>query len=163
LSHVALLAALAVAAFQLAYYYPQLPAVIAGHFNAAGMPNSWEPKSVFFTIICIVYVIFAALAWAMPQLITSLPPELVHLPNKAYWLAPQRREQTAHLLGDQLTWLGVLEIGFIVCVVQLAINANLTTPPSRLGPALLFALGAFAIVLVGWTLRLYRTFSRISA
>ena len=59
--------ALAVAAFQLAYYYPQLPAVIAGHFNAAGEPNSWEPKGVFVAIICFVYVIFAALAWALPQ------------------------------------------------------------------------------------------------
>src|ERR1700761_5599385 len=31
--------------------YDRLPAVIASHFNAAGVPNGWAPKDQFFTII----------------------------------------------------------------------------------------------------------------
>jgi len=31
--------------------YDRLPAVIASHFNAAGVPNGWAPKGQFFTVI----------------------------------------------------------------------------------------------------------------
>lgn len=162
-SHIALLAALAVAAFQLAYYYPQLPAVVASHFNAAGMPTAWQPKALFVTILCFVYVLFAVITWAMPQLIVSTPPAMINLPNKAYWLAPERRVRTAHLLGDQMAWFGALEVGFIVCIAQLAINANLPGASGKLGPALFMITGAFVVVLVVWTIRLYRMFARTSA
>ena len=161
-SHIALIAALAVAAFQLAYFYPQLPAVVASHFNAAGVPNAWQPKSVFVGTLIFVYAFFAFMSWAMPHLIRTMPPALIHLPNKAYWLAPQRREQTAHVLGDQMGWFGALEVGFIACVVQMAINANLIGSTGHLGPALLFVTGAFVVVLVVWTVQLYRMFSRTS-
>ena len=163
LSHIALLAALGLAAFQLAYYYPQLPPVVAGHFNAGGVANSWQPKAVFVTVLCCVYVLFAVISWLMPQLIMSTPPALIHLPNKAYWLAPERRALTAHVLGDKMGWFGALEIGFIVCISQLVINANLPGSTGHLGPALWFITSVFVIVLIAWTIRLYATFSRTSA
>ena len=161
-SHIALIVALAAAAFQLAYFYPQLPPVVASHFNAAGVPNAWQPKSLFVGTLACVYALFAFLSWAMPHLIMTMPPALIHLPNKAYWLAPQRRERTAHLLGDQMGWFGALEVGFIACVVQLAINANVMGASGSFGPALLFVTGAFVVVLAVWTVQLYRTFSRTS-
>ncbi|MBV8164957.1 MAG: DUF1648 domain-containing protein [Candidatus Eremiobacteraeota bacterium] len=161
-SHIALIAALAIAAFQLAYFYPQLPPVVASHFNAAGVATGWQPKALFIGILCLVYALFALISWAMPHLIMTMPPELIHLPNKAYWLAPQRREQTAHVLGDQMGWFGALEVGFVTCVTQLAINANLMGANANLGPGLLFVTGAFVLVLIVWTVQLYRTFSRTS-
>jgi hypothetical protein len=57
---------------EIAYFYPQLPAVIASHFNAAGVANGWAPKSQFFTVIvpiCAGFLaLFTFLASRFPQI-----------------------------------------------------------------------------------------------
>ena len=163
LPQVAVVVALAIAALQLTYYYPQLPAVVASHFNAVGTPNAWQPKGAFVGLMCFVYALFAIMAFAMPHIIASVPPALVNLPNKAYWLAPERREHTVRLIGDQMGWLGAFEIIFIVCVVQFAINANLPGSNGHLAPAFLGIAAFFIVILLAWTLRFYRMFSRTSS
>src|ERR1700687_3898882 len=61
---VALVVILAIAAVQIAYYYPQLPDVVASHFGISGAANSWEPKSTFFGLFGFIYALFAVLFWA---------------------------------------------------------------------------------------------------
>jgi hypothetical protein len=57
---------------EIAYFYPQLPAVIASHFNAAGVANGWAPKTQFLTVIlpiCAMFLaIFTFLASRFPQI-----------------------------------------------------------------------------------------------
>lgn len=47
--------------FEIWSRYDQLPARIASHFNAAGLPNGWAPKNEFFTVIVPMSVVFLAL------------------------------------------------------------------------------------------------------
>jgi len=159
---IAIVVMLAVAAVQLAYFYPQLPAVIASHFNAAGAANSWQPKGVFVGLMCFVYALLASMYLLLPQLIMSMPASLINLPNKTYWLAPERRLLTAHMVGDEIAWLGVAIFGFIIFVSQLAINANLPGANAQLGPAMWWFVAIFVVISVIWTVRFYRTFSRTS-
>jgi hypothetical protein len=46
---------------EIAHFYPQLPAVIASHFSAAGVANGWAPKAQFFTEITPIVVGFLAI------------------------------------------------------------------------------------------------------
>lgn len=151
---------LAIAAVQIAYFYPELPNVMAVHFGVSGAPDSWQPKSSFFGLFCLVYAIFAGLYWTMPQLIMSLPPGLINLPNKAYWLAPERRAITAHLVADQLAWFGAAQILFVIAVCQLAINANLPGSTGVLSRAIWWVVAIFLAFAALWTIRFYRTFCR---
>lgn len=156
LSHVVLVVLLALAAVQIAYYYPQLPAVVAGHFGASGQPNAWQSKEAFFGFLGVIYVLFAALYWSVPHLILTMPASLINLPNKAYWLAPVRRAHTARVVGDQLSLLGAAQIGFMILVGQLAIQANLPGSSGALSPAIWGFLVAFVVFFALWTVRFVR-------
>ena len=162
LPQIALILALAAATVALAYFYPQLPPVVASHFNAAGVANSWQSKEVFAGMFCFVYMLFATVNLVLPHLIMSMPAQLINLPNKGYWLAPERRLSTAHLIGDQLAWLGAAQIVLLAFVGQLAINANLPGSDGRLGPAAIWFVAAFLVFMVFWLVRFYRTFGRAS-
>ena len=149
---------LAIAAVQIAYYYPQLPDVMASHFDISGAPNSWQPKSVFFGLFSFIYVFLAVVFWTLPHLIMVTPPSLINMPNKAFWLAPERRGITAHIIGDQLELLGALVIGFLILVCQLAIVANLPGRSGSLGSDVWWLTGIFAAVVLAWVIRFVRTF-----
>jgi uncharacterized membrane protein len=159
---IVLLITLAVAAFALAYSYPQLPPVVASHFNASGAPNAWQPKGAFAMTLVILYLLFTLLWLSVPQLLRSVPVGLVNLPNREYWLAPQRRDHTAHVIGDQLAWLGSMQIALIAFIAQFAIDANLPGASGRLHPAVPWIAGAFVILLGAWLIRFLRMFSRPS-
>lgn len=160
LPQVALVLVLAIAAVQIAYYYPQLPGVVASHFDVSGAPNSWMPKSAFFGLFCFIYIFYAALFWALPHLIMVTPPSLINLPNKEYWLAPGRREITAHAIGDLMVWFGVVLTAFLIAVSQLAILANLPGRSGNLGSGIWWLLGLFVLFAILWLARFVLWFRR---
>jgi uncharacterized membrane protein len=160
LPQIALVVVFAIAAVQIAYYYPQLPAVVASHFDASGAPNSWTPKSSFFGLFCLIYILYAALFWVLPHLIIVMPPSLINMPNKDYWLAPGRREFTAHAIGDLMLWFGVALTAFLIAVCQLAILANLPGHSGNLGPAIWWLFAIFLAFAFAWLARFALWFRR---
>ncbi len=135
-----------------------MPAVIAGHFNAAGVANSWQPKQVFFGLFALVYVLITVTYLSMPRLLNSLPVALISLPNKDYWLAPQRRVETTLRIGDQMAWFGAAVMTMLVIVGQLAIQANLPGSGGRLTAAVWLPFGALAIFSIVWGIRFFSIF-----
>ena len=49
----------------------------------------------------------AALFIGIPRLLKSTPASLINLPNKSYWLAPERREETMDRLASSFEALGM--------------------------------------------------------
>ena len=147
-------------ALQVVYYYPQLPATVAVHFDAAGRPNGWAPKEAFLALYALVVPFMVGLFLVVPALIARLPLSLINLPNKEYWLAPERRRQTSVTIQSYLSALGNAVVAFVLIAFQLVIRANLSPPP-LLSPAmwlLLLALLTFAAI---WTVRFMRAFRRL--
>ena len=56
------------------------------------MPNGWQPKPAFFILIAVVILTPAIPAFIVPRRFPSIPADKINLPNKSYWLAPERRE-----------------------------------------------------------------------
>ena len=48
----------------------------------------------FFGLQAFVLVVVTACFAILPAVIEGLPPRMVNLPNKDYWLAPERRAAT---------------------------------------------------------------------
>jgi hypothetical protein len=135
----------ALAALQIAYYFRRLPGVVASHFNAAGIANAWQPKQAFMETYGIVLLGIAAVYFVVPRLLFTLPPEMIHLPNKSYWLAPERRIQTLDDFADRFAVLGAGTLALAVICFQLVFQANLSgSGLSGAIPALLGVYGAFA-------------------
>ena len=109
---------------QLVYFYPQLPATIASHFNASGQANDWMSKSSFYIFEVILLLFFLAIGLFLPRLLFSLPDSMINLPNKEYWLAPERREQTLNSFGESFSWIFVGVIALFVAINQVVLQAN---------------------------------------
>jgi hypothetical protein len=97
---------------------------------------------------------------ASALLVRKLPPQLVNLPNKRYWLAPERR-------AESLAALGALSRGFaaglavFLCFVHwLVVRANASRPPRLDETWFLAGLAAFGLTTLAWLVALYRRFGR---
>jgi uncharacterized membrane protein len=151
----------AVAALQIAYYWPKLPATVASHFDMAGMANSWEPKQLFLELYAVVMLCIAAAYFVIPHLIFSLPPELINVPNKAYWLAPQRRAETMEFFVDHFAILGAGTLALAVTIFQLAVAANLAPTPALSNPVSFGLLAAYFVFVGIWLVILFVRFRRV--
>ena len=67
------------------------PSVVPSHFDAAGRPNAWTSRDGFFALQVGVTLGIGVLFIGMTRLLKSIPLSLINLPNKRYWLAPERR------------------------------------------------------------------------
>lgn len=115
---------LAVAAMHLNWAYSQLPEQMATHFNASGEPDGWSSRSGFAVAYLLLIgtsaLVFAGLALLMHR----LPMGTVSLPNRDFWLAPERRAVTVRRLAEYLLVIGGVTTLFNVGVMHLTVQAN---------------------------------------
>ena len=159
--HLAIMILIILAAVaQTLYYYPQLPEVIVSHFNAAGIANGWQPKGAFFGIyggvIILIVLIFSASALFMDR----IPDSLINLPNKEYWFAPERRDETFNFINEQMLMYGNATLVFILLAFQLAIQANLSSQKQLPSAIMLPLLGGYILFSVVWTVRFVLKFRK---
>lgn len=123
------LALLVACAVQALVYYPQLPANLASHFDGAGRANGWSSKAGFFALQALVVLLVAGLFGMLPAWLHRFPNQLINLPHKDYWLAPDRREATLGSVADAMTWFGCAALLLMLAVTQLVIRFNLKRLP----------------------------------
>jgi len=88
------------AAIYFSSYYAELPEVVASHFHAQGVPIRWLIKSAFFAVFVGASVLAVLVGFGIPRIISLMPPELINLPKKQYWLAPQHLAETPAFLNS---------------------------------------------------------------
>ena len=157
---VILTALLAAAVLQILYYYPQLPSTVASHFGSEGRPSGWSTKEGFFGIYLGVLALLLASFVGLPVLFRRISPAWINLPNKDYWLAPERRDRTVRILGEEMLWFGVATSAFVICVFELAIRANLSEAARLSEPVMWLLLAAYLVYTVIWLIQFYRRFAR---
>jgi hypothetical protein len=94
----------------------------------------------------------------LPALLRRVPTQLINLPNRDYWLAPERRAASLDRVGSWLSWFA-LATGALLCfVVELTIRANLEQGALQVG-ALLAGLGVYLATVMALLVHLYRAFA----
>jgi len=151
----------AYAAIHFSPYYSQLPEVVASHFNGHGVPNGWQTKSAFFIVFTGVRVLAAVIGFGIPRIIAALPPQLINLPNKAYWLAPDHLEETMAFLNNHFAWFGCAVFLVIIVTFDYAIQSNLH-PDNRPDPShMWYLLAGFMVFVIVSTARIFLRFRRV--
>jgi len=145
-------------AAQSTYYYPRLPALVAQHFDAAGRANGWASRDFFFVFSWVMLLGVSAIFMLTPRMLRKLPPPMINLPNRDYWLAPERRDESMRFLEREMQWMGVLTVAFLLLVPHLAIRANLDPAHRFESRPFLILLVAFLVATSWWITRLYRRF-----
>jgi uncharacterized membrane protein len=110
------------------YYYPALPARMASEFDIAGNPTKEMAKStVMIFNVCMIFLLPAILL-TLGRICTKLPRWMLDMPNKDYWLAPERAEQTAESMFRFILWLTNGVVLLLTAIVWLVYQANLGRP-----------------------------------
>ena len=100
------------------------PSRVPSHFDAAGRPNAWGSRDELFLIHVGVTLLIAALFIVIPALLRSTPAGLINLPNKSYWLAPERREETMERLASSFEVFASATVLLLIVVFELTSLAS---------------------------------------
>ena len=136
----------------------QLPERVASHFNGSGEPNGWMSRSANQMSMLVFGLVFPLFVVVLCSLMRFLPASLINLPDKDYWLAPERRGETFNYLVEHSLWFSCMAVCFVIGLQYSIVQANRQMPP-HLSSALLLALaGLFLAGTGGWVVSLLRHF-----
>ena len=150
----------AAAAIHFSYLYAQLPGVVASHFDAHGVPNGWQTRTIFFAFFVGSIVISTIVCFGVPLLIASVPLALINLPHKEYWLSPERRASSLAFLSAHFAWLGCAVLLVGIFAFEFSIRANFQPDKRFDTSSLLSVLGAFFVFVMVWMARLLARFGK---
>jgi uncharacterized membrane protein len=137
----------------------RLPDLVAVHFDAAGRANGFMTRAgcrdfMLSSTLGVPLLITIATA-LLPRLV---PASLINIPNRDYWLTPERARDSLAFLSEQGLWFGCIFVVFLACVDALLVKANTVSPaafPSTLFVAMLIL---FFCAVGAWLVRMLRRF-----
>lgn len=149
--------------FSIIFDYQFMPATVASHFNARGIPDAYSNKKDFIFFLLIISTIITALFPLMNFVVGKTPIKYLNLPNRTYWLADERKQYTIDILKQYTYIIGSITIAFFIFIFNYiyykTFNADYAQDGSFL-MALIIFIGALAFTLVKMILRFFKKESK---
>ncbi len=128
IGRVVFITALLICLLEIARLWRIAPEQMAAHFNLAGDPDRFVSKAEFFLFQIQMLFVVVLVSLPLQVLFLILPPDLINMPHREYWLAPERRTETVARLSD----FGSLMFGVILLAIlaafEISVYANVQTP-----------------------------------
>jgi len=137
-----------------------LPERMATHFDASGQANGWMNRSSAVVFQGVVGLILPLIIVGVLYTVRFLPTQLINLPRRDFWLAPERRDETCLYLARQGFWLASLLVLLQGMVWYQLIESNSRSVPQLSSSGFLVTLGVFGVALIFWVIKLFRHFAR---
>jgi hypothetical protein len=135
----------------------QLPERVASHFNAHGVPDGWMSRGSYLLMMTCTTIGLAVFLVATFSITRYVPDVLINLPNRDFWLAPERRQQTYDTIVRYGVWLAILIALLFLVVHLLIVDAN-AAQPANLSNGVWIILAVFLLSIIAWSVFLIRQF-----
>ena len=160
---VVLVCLVAVAVAQRVQLSPRLPERVAVHFGASGKVDRWAARADVLDQSAQAWVtvplIFLGVTVLAVLSVRYLPPSMVNVPNKDYWMAnPRRRWEAAAVLLGFFLWLAAAGVALGMALTEDVVRASAAGQGTMFGLPAVLACVVFVFVQVG--LMMYR-FTRV--
>ena len=151
---------LAAVGIQAASYWDRLPereatrhapADDSGHLNTKETFFGFEMGLVFFTT-----GLFTLIASALPK----ARPEVFNIPNRAYWMAPERQRDTIGFIQRRLWVMAIVAGAFTIFISQLVLDNSMEGKRLNNGN-LLGLVSIFAVLIAGFSISMAVRFARV--
>ncbi len=130
---------------------PQLPPHVAAHFALNGIPDHWLDRDSYLALMLFLVAVMPLAGALVVAILIRNAPVLINIPNRAYWLAPERRAATVAFVTTGGLWVNAAFALFLAGVHRLVVNANEAQPPRLAAvPVGLLIAGVVTISLVTW-------------
>jgi len=137
-----------------------LPEQMATHFGRGGMPNGSMSRTGYVQFMLAFGLGVPFFVVGIHYLLARYAGNQFNIPNREYWLAPERRPATLQLLLNHSWWLGCLMMLFMMAIHRLLFAINRSSPPSLPTLPFLLLIGSFLAGLGWWTIVLRTRFRR---
>src|SRR5690606_13247496 len=144
----------------LAWAAERLPARVASHFNAAGVPDNWMSREAHLWLMAAFGVGLPLALAAMFYGVRYFPVSIVNLPHREYWLAEERRAETSARIFQMGLWMALFEAALALGTHIAVVYANLAQPV-RLDMRVWLMLGLFLAATAVWLWVYLRSFARL--
>ncbi len=138
-----------------------LPERVTTSFNFSGQPDEWTSRSSYV----ISFVGFSSAGLLLMIILgfacRFLPKSWISIPQRDYWLAPQRRPETAKYMARQMLWFDCLLVVFLAGFHFSIVQANRLNPVRLPKTTFLGLLTFFIIAVIIWVLIVNRHFKRL--
>ncbi|TCO89565.1 RNA polymerase sigma factor (sigma-70 family) [Chthoniobacter flavus] len=104
---------------------------VASHFDIHGRPDAWMSPHRYLLVSLLIGVGLPLFLIAIGYVVRFLPATRVtfKIPNRDYWLTPERRGEVDAILFHFCLWVACLEAVFMLILHLLVVYANQLTPP----------------------------------
>lgn len=126
---------------QLHHYWAVLPDPIATTFDAQGKPGGWMTVRAVFAYYIAALGIVSFLFMTAGLLTRKMPRLLVAVPNRDYWLAPERRGETIRYMKEFYLWTGAFAALFVAGTAEFIFSANMKISP-QIDPQVFYLLAS---------------------
>jgi uncharacterized membrane protein len=144
----------------LALTVPSLSEPVATHFDGAGNPNGWMSRRGYALFMAAFGIGLPALIVALVRVVSGRFPNRLGLPNRSFWLAAERREETLQFLNWHMGWLATLMMFFVTAIHHLIIMADAARPKALPHAPFFFVMGCFLAGMAVWMVLLWLRFRR---
>lgn len=138
-----------------------LPETTASHFGSGGLANGFTSRGAYITLMAVMTGGIPLLVAGSVIAAMKVSGGSINLPNREYWLAPERRGETVTWLVRHTQMFAVVLLVFLCYVHWLVLRANAVQPPRLEEPLFVGGLVAFFALLAAWLIGLVLRFRRI--
>lgn len=152
---------LATAISQAVFYYPVMPDPMASHFGTGGAANGWMSKDGFFIFEAALFLLMILSFIVMPWYFEKNKVRAgINMPNKEYWLAPERIDYFYKYFRVSFLWFGVATLILLVGTMQLTFEANLQANPVLNNTKFLIIFVGYMTFVIVWMILFYQKFGK---
>ncbi|AGA24612.1 DUF1648 domain-containing protein [Singulisphaera acidiphila] len=108
--------------------YPKLPERVATHFGFSGEPDGWMSRPACAAFTLGVAALTALICAGSTYLARFFTDSAINIPNRAYWLAPERRRETYDKIFSLGLWIACLTTALFLAFHMLVVRANQANP-----------------------------------
>lgn len=137
-----------------------LPEVVASHFDSSGIANGFMPRGIYIAFLLALVVGVPLLLAFLPGAVAGRGGSNLGIPNREYWLAPERRESTITFVRVHGRWFAAAVAIFLGYVHWLVVRANELRPPELSTLGIAAGLAGFFLFLAAWLFILFARFRR---
>ena len=137
-----------------------LPDPVATHFGGDNRANGWMSRDGYHLFMLAFLIGISTLVSFAVGTLPRKFPQWTNVPNRDYWLAPARLDDSLRYLSTHGKRLGCLIIMMMLGMHYVILKANHMQPPMLPVPTFSAVLFGFALALIWWIVRLYRRFPK---
>jgi uncharacterized membrane protein len=138
-----------------------LPEVAASHFGGSGSANGFMPRDFYAWFMLLFVVVLPVVLVFVPSISLREPNAGLRLPNRAYWLAPERQHDTLEFLRQHMARFGSMLVVFLCYIHWLVVRANTLVPPRLPATWAIGGIVAFVVGALVWTRMLLQHFRKV--